>query len=155
MPRRLLRHLRVSLAQRKYNRPHPEQWVQPEADHVMRQRAAALDGLRHLQRGSGRSTLQPGPPLSEPTQPTAALVPQEHAIVYGTIQAYTVDAVPRLQIQLLRSQREHFMLATKLVRGAYMVQERARAAELGYKDPIHRECNWQRRRPFGCTVQHA
>lgn len=42
----------------------------------------------------------------------------------------------RLELDLRKSRRYGYKLGAKLVRGAYMVQERARAAEMGYPDPI-------------------
>jgi hypothetical protein len=57
--------------------------------------------------------------------------------VYNTYQCYLTDTPSRLQLALRRADREGWLFGAKLVRGAYMVQERALAAEKGYKDPIH------------------
>lgn len=59
------------------------------------------------------------------------------SIIYNTFQCYLVDSADRIHIDLERGKRENFMFACKLVRGAYMVQERKRAKDLGYSDPIH------------------
>ena len=129
--------------QRKYNRPDPDSWVQPEASHILRvqkehgQRPASLRAAR------ARTSSLLYPPVSLtplPATPPEArpLLSAEHAVVFGTVQANTVDAVPRLQLLLARARREGFLQSTKLVRGAYMIQERARASKFGYQDPIHR-----------------
>lgn len=125
--------------QRKYNRSDPASWTQPEAAHVLRlhsERQLLYQPLRS--RHSSRSMPQQAQPA--PRLRPAALLP-EHAVVYSTIQAYTVDAVPRLTLELFRAEREGYLQSVKLVRGAYMHQERARAAQLGYSDPIHRKLN--------------
>jgi len=60
----------------------------------------------------------------------------EYPAVFGTYQCYLVDCASRLDTDLERARREGFHLGAKLVRGAYMVHERERAAKLGYADPI-------------------
>ncbi|KAI8141851.1 FAD-linked oxidoreductase-like protein [Fennellomyces sp. T-0311] len=57
--------------------------------------------------------------------------------VYNTYQMYTKAAQKKLERDVERSKRENFGFAAKLVRGAYMVMERKRAAQLGYPSPIH------------------
>ncbi len=59
------------------------------------------------------------------------------AVVYNTHQAYLVGTPRRLALALRRADREGWLLGSKLVRGAYMVQERALAAAHGYRDPVH------------------
>ncbi|ORY91126.1 FAD-linked oxidoreductase-like protein [Syncephalastrum racemosum] len=62
----------------------------------------------------------------------------DHApTVYNTYQMYTKAAQRKLEIDVERAKRENFTFAAKLVRGAYMVSERKRAAEFGYASPIH------------------
>jgi proline dehydrogenase len=59
-------------------------------------------------------------------------------LIFNTYQMYLKDALGRLQQDYIRAQRNGYVLAAKLVRGAYMVSERKRALELGLEDPI---CN--------------
>jgi len=59
------------------------------------------------------------------------------AIVYNTYQMYRVDGLAELKAAFQRATAGNYYLGAKLVRGAYMEKERARAGEIGYKDPIH------------------
>lgn len=56
--------------------------------------------------------------------------------IYNTYQCYLTNTAGRVDIDLARAERHGYHFAAKLVRGAYMVQERKRAAKFGYKDPI-------------------
>lgn len=59
----------------------------------------------------------------------------EKAIVYNTYQCYLKSAFKEVQTDLEQSKRQNFYFGAKLVRGAYIEQERARAAVMGYPDP--------------------
>lgn len=56
--------------------------------------------------------------------------------VYNTLQMYRVDRLDYLKSTFEIAQQRGFKLGYKLVRGAYMEKERARAYEMGYADPI-------------------
>lgn len=62
---------------------------------------------------------------------------QKKVVVYNTFQMYAVSRLPYLMSSFDRAQQESYLLGAKLVRGAYMEKERARAAEMGYPSPIH------------------
>ncbi len=61
---------------------------------------------------------------------------QKTAIVYNTVQLYRHDRLAFLKSEIARADKENFKLGVKLVRGAYMEKERARAEEQGYPSPI-------------------
>jgi proline dehydrogenase len=61
---------------------------------------------------------------------------KERAVVYNTIQLYRADRLQFLKNSFEESNRKNFLLAVKLVRGAYMEKERKRAGELNYSSPI-------------------
>jgi proline dehydrogenase len=57
-------------------------------------------------------------------------------VVYNTIQLYRHDRLAFLKKCFEAARNREFLLAVKLVRGAYMEKERRRAAERGYPSPI-------------------
>ena len=52
------------------------------------------------------------------------------------LQCYLKDAAARIETDMQRAALEGWKFGAKTVRGAYMVVERARAAEKGYDSPI-------------------
>lgn len=61
---------------------------------------------------------------------------KERAIVFNTLQMYRTDRYTHLLEQHAIARQNGYVLGMKFVRGAYMDQERLRAKELGYPDPI-------------------
>ena len=57
-------------------------------------------------------------------------------IVYNTIQMYRHDRLAYLKAEFERAKKAGIQYGVKLVRGAYMEKERARAQEFGYPSPI-------------------
>ncbi|MDQ3047475.1 MAG: proline dehydrogenase family protein [Bacteroidota bacterium] len=60
----------------------------------------------------------------------------EKAIVYNTFQMYRNDRLSYLRHSFNIAKEGNYFLGAKLVRGAYMEKERARAIEKGYSSPI-------------------
>ena len=58
-------------------------------------------------------------------------------IVFTTLQMYRTDRLQYLRDARKQAKSDGYILAVKLVRGAYMEKERERAAEMGYESPIH------------------
>ncbi|XP_023169002.1 proline dehydrogenase 1, mitochondrial isoform X4 [Drosophila hydei] len=59
------------------------------------------------------------------------------AIVFNTYQCYLRETFREVVTDLEQASRQGFYFGAKLVRGAYMDQERARAQALGYADPVN------------------
>ena len=62
---------------------------------------------------------------------------KQRVVVYNTYQYYRHDRLHFLTESYDRAQQEGFLLGAKLVRGAYMEKERARAIKLNYATPIN------------------
>ncbi len=58
------------------------------------------------------------------------------AVVQNTYQMYRVDSIERLKKHHKIAKSEGFHFGLKIVRGAYMEKERARALAMGYSSPI-------------------
>ena len=61
---------------------------------------------------------------------------REHPIIFNTIQLYRRDRLDFLKESHKKAQTENYILAVKLVRGAYLEKERERAEEMDYPSPI-------------------
>ncbi|XP_043250424.1 proline dehydrogenase 1, mitochondrial isoform X1 [Colletes gigas] len=61
----------------------------------------------------------------------------DKAVVFNTYQTYLQEAYNEVKTDLEQAQRQNFYFGAKLVRGAYIEQERARAAAMGYPDPTN------------------
>ncbi len=61
----------------------------------------------------------------------------EKAIVFNTFQLYRTASLKNLQHAFQMATTHQFYLGAKVVRGAYMEKERARAEEMNYASPIH------------------
>jgi proline dehydrogenase len=62
---------------------------------------------------------------------------KKEVVVFNTFQLYRHDKLKFLMESFDRATREGFKLGAKLVRGAYMIKEQARAEEMGYETPIN------------------
>ena len=64
---------------------------------------------------------------------------KDRATVYNTFQMYRHDRLDYLKSSFIEAQSKGYILAAKIVRGAYMEKERARARANGYPSPIQKD----------------
>lgn len=62
---------------------------------------------------------------------------KEEAIVFNTLQMYRIDRLEHLRNAIQVAKNSSYKYGVKLVRGAYMEEERKLAHEKGYQDPIY------------------
>jgi proline dehydrogenase len=74
--------------------------------------------------------------IDEITYQNMAIYNREKTIVYNTIQLYRKDRLPEMKLRIEEARIGGYQLGFKLVRGAYMEKEAARAEKLGYDNPI-------------------
>lgn len=70
---------------------------------------------------------------------------KKNAVVFSTYQAYLKSCLRDVELDLHLARREGFHFGCKVVRGAYIEQEKKRAAALNYEDPINPDIevmNW-------------
>ncbi len=75
-------------------------------------------------------------PIDRLTMEMMEIFNKQKVVVYNTIQLYRHDRLHFLKLSHQIAQQKGFLLGVKLVRGAYMEKERARAKEMGYPSPI-------------------
>lgn len=76
--------------------------------------------------------------IDDATDEMMAKYNREAPIVYNTFQMYRHDRLDFLKASLKKAEAGAYILAAKIVRGAYMEKERARALEKGYASPIQK-----------------
>lgn len=75
-------------------------------------------------------------PIDDLSLKMMSIYNREKALIYYTFQMYCHKMLENLKTLHQHAIENGYRLGAKLVRGAYMEKERARAEEMGYEDPI-------------------
>lgn len=97
--------------------------------------AAAHDSSKPIYIDAEESWIQPA--VDTIVEEMMARYNTERAIVYTTLQMYRWDRLDYLRRLIDDARKSGYHLGIKVVRGAYMEQERERAREMGYPSPIN------------------
>lgn len=95
---------------------------------------AAYDASQPLFIDAEESWIQPA--IDELADNSMAKFNKEKVIVYNTFQLYRKDRLDFLKTSFEKAKQGNYFIGAKLVRGAYMEKERARAVEMNYPSPI-------------------
>ncbi len=76
-------------------------------------------------------------PIDRVVEEMMALFNKRRALIYTTAQMYRTDRRAFLEKAIQKAKSGKYFVGVKLVRGAYMEKERARATRNGYPSPIH------------------
>lgn len=97
--------------------------------------AAAHDSDKPIYIDAEESWIQPA--VDAATEEMMRRYNREKAIVFTTLQMYRWDRLDYLERLIADARSDGHRLGVKIVRGAYMEQERERAREYGYPSPIN------------------
>jgi proline dehydrogenase len=75
-------------------------------------------------------------PLDELTFSLMKIYNKQKPIIYNTIQLYLKDRLPYFKDAVNEAEKQGFIYAAKLVRGAYMEKEAERAKKMRYPNPV-------------------
>lgn len=75
-------------------------------------------------------------PVNQLTEAMMEKYNLKEALIFNTFQFYSHGTLPYIKDCISIAAQKGYILGAKLVRGAYMEKERARAAKMGYPDPI-------------------